>query len=726
MIFIAFLKFESNLAVDACIFPLCAIHGCAVTTVEGIGRSTALHPTQERIAKAGGTQCGFCTPGMVMTMYTLLRNNPRPEPEELEVAFKGNLCRCTAYRAIMDGYMTFTEIEQPATNVPVCPTGGPTCCLPPPKEPDESDLEIGAEQPVSCFDKTKFSRYQPSQDPIFPPELKQMSAELHKQVLIFKDEDAIWYKPLKLQCLLELKDKYPHAKLVVGNTDLAIDGKVSKTCQCIYIQPTSIPDLQDVQLVEKGLKVGACVSLTRLEAALKEQVKTQQPHTTRIFAAMLDMIKMFGSLQIRNMASIGGSIGTSSALSDLNSIFLAANCVLEINCKEKGFRKVTMKHGFFTGHRKNALMPEDVITSITIPFTGRSQYFFVYKQSKRCCDGTAVVNAAINVSFCGEKVSDAKIAFGGMGPMTMTAPFTEKSLLEKEWNEETLEIAFDNLQQDLPLSANAPGGMVQFRRTLALSFFFKAYLAIQQQFGIQISQHYESGLTGFPYVKPRGCQFYTVISNESETDTVGCSVMHHNALRYSTGEAEYLNDLPKYEGELHLALVLSTRAHAEIISLDPKEALRMDGVLAFFSSKDLSDDQNFIGELIEDEEVFVSKKVTSLGQIIGAVVAESRCLAIKAAKKIKIQYKEITPVIISIEDAIQHETFMAKKNLEVGDVDAEFEAAENIIEGECRTGSQEHMYFEPHNCLANPVECDGLQVLTTSQNLSQIQVISLS
>ncbi|XP_071487010.1 xanthine dehydrogenase-like [Diadema antillarum] len=97
-------------AVNACLVPVCSVHGVAVTTVEGIGSvETKLHPVQERIAKAHGSQCGFCTPGMVMSMYALLRNNPRPTMEEVQAALEGNLCRCTGYRPILQGYKTFTE-----------------------------------------------------------------------------------------------------------------------------------------------------------------------------------------------------------------------------------------------------------------------------------------------------------------------------------------------------------------------------------------------------------------------------------------------------------------------------------------------------------------------------------------------------------------------------------------------------------------------------------------
>lgn len=101
-------KSINHSSVNACLLPVCQLHGAAVTTVEGIGSTkTKLHPVQERIAKAHGSQCGFCTPGMVMSMYTLLRNNPQPTLEDVTEGLAGNLCRCTGYRPIVDGYRTF-------------------------------------------------------------------------------------------------------------------------------------------------------------------------------------------------------------------------------------------------------------------------------------------------------------------------------------------------------------------------------------------------------------------------------------------------------------------------------------------------------------------------------------------------------------------------------------------------------------------------------------------
>ena len=97
-------------AVNACLAPIASVHHCAVTTIEGIGSTKSrLHQVQEALVENHGSQCGFCTPGIVMSMYTLIRNNPIPTEEMIERALQGNLCRCTGYRPIIQGFKLFTS-----------------------------------------------------------------------------------------------------------------------------------------------------------------------------------------------------------------------------------------------------------------------------------------------------------------------------------------------------------------------------------------------------------------------------------------------------------------------------------------------------------------------------------------------------------------------------------------------------------------------------------------
>ncbi|XP_010765834.1 aldehyde oxidase 3-like [Notothenia coriiceps] len=124
-----------HFSANACLLPLCSLQGAAVTTVEGVGSTKSrIHPVQERIAKAHGSQCGFCTPGMVMSMYTLLRNKPQPSMEDITQHLAGNLCRCTGYRPIIDGCRTFCQEEN------CCQANGAgDCCLNGDKNDDEAE-----------------------------------------------------------------------------------------------------------------------------------------------------------------------------------------------------------------------------------------------------------------------------------------------------------------------------------------------------------------------------------------------------------------------------------------------------------------------------------------------------------------------------------------------------------------------------------------------------------
>ena len=176
-------KEVKHLAVNACLTPVCSLHGLSVTTVEGIGSTrTRLHPVQERIAKAHGSQCGFCTPGIVMSMYALLRSSPTPTMKDLEVAFQGNLCRCTGYRPIIEGYKTFTAEYKTAA----CPMGEKCCKV--------NKGGCGPDLGDKLFEPSKFAPFDPTQEPIFPPELK-VNAEYDDQVLSFANKGL--FKHLK-------------------------------------------------------------------------------------------------------------------------------------------------------------------------------------------------------------------------------------------------------------------------------------------------------------------------------------------------------------------------------------------------------------------------------------------------------------------------------------------------------------------------------------------------
>ncbi|EDV24050.1 uncharacterized protein TRIADDRAFT_57141 [Trichoplax adhaerens] len=156
----------------------------------------------ERIAKAHGSQCGFCTPGFVMSMYTLLRNNSQPTEEDIEDACESNLCRCTGYRPILDGFKSFSKNY---------------CCK---KELLEAETQA-QENDLDCklYKLSDLMDYDPSQDIIFPPELLLLKDKSTTSLEIH-GKNITWFRPCSLDELLSLKRDYPKAKLVIGNTEI--------------------------------------------------------------------------------------------------------------------------------------------------------------------------------------------------------------------------------------------------------------------------------------------------------------------------------------------------------------------------------------------------------------------------------------------------------------------------------------------------------------------------
>lgn len=176
-----------------------------------------------------------------------------------------------------------------------------------------------------------------------------------------------------------------------------------------------------------------------------------------------------------------------------------------------------MGPGFFTGYRKNVIKESEILVKLFIPTTLKNQHFYAFKQAKRRDDDIAIVNGAFNVRF-GEGTSiieDFQFAFGGMAPTTILAPKTSAAVKGKAWNQNLIEIVNKSLVDEIPLSSDAPGGMILYRRSLTLSLFFKAYLNISQNLekslGLSlIDEREKSGAESFHTLTPKSSQLFEV------------------------------------------------------------------------------------------------------------------------------------------------------------------------------------------------------------------------
>jgi xanthine dehydrogenase/oxidase len=434
-------------AVNACLVPLYAAEGAAVVTCEGIGTARAgLHPVQQRLAAAHGSQCGFCTPGFVMSMYALLRGRPPgagpPGEEEVEEALAGNLCRCTGYRPILDAFRPFARADvrayteeaiaaargglggvggengggaaalanggsqtdgngangsavDAASGVALCPSTGAPC--------GASRCAAGA---VAGGALTSTSVHKAGAavgplarppgaatvEPIFPPELRRRApAELH-----LPGAAATWRRPLTLARLLELKAAHPEAKLVVGATEVAIEMKFKKARYPVLIAPTLVPELNAVAVEAGGVRFGAAATLTRvLEASAAAAAGAPRARGAAL-RALAEQLRWFAGPPVRNAASLGGNVATASPISDLNPLLVAARATFLIAGAGTGERVVSAS-AFFLGYRRVDLRPHEVLVSVFLPFTREREYVREFKQARRRDDDTAIVNAGMRV-----------------------------------------------------------------------------------------------------------------------------------------------------------------------------------------------------------------------------------------------------------------------------------------------------------------------------------------
>ncbi|KAJ1987223.1 hypothetical protein GGI04_006140, partial [Coemansia thaxteri] len=306
----------------ACLCPLATVDGKHIITVEGLGTAARPHPVQERIALLHGSQCGFCTPGFVMSLYALLRNNPDPTELEIEECFDGNLCRCTGYRPILDAAKTFADqawkqgssiaadgtvqvaepkgcgiegccrlqpksAEQAPGTIVHDPTKAPTsvdtgcckssetgggCC----KSSDSGIGRINQAEVEKAAVIAKFQNYDPTQELIFPPFLiRYAKGTTNSDEPQLKPLDIVsnkpaptlsckrYLRPLTLPALLAALEQHPGAKLVAGNTRIGMEIRLKQTKFATQVYMSDIPELRRISETADGVTFGGSMSLAR-------------------------------------------------------------------------------------------------------------------------------------------------------------------------------------------------------------------------------------------------------------------------------------------------------------------------------------------------------------------------------------------------------------------------------------------------------------------------------
>jgi xanthine dehydrogenase small subunit len=406
--------------VNSCLTFVSTLHGKQLITVEDLkSKDGSLHPVQQAMVDFHGSQCGFCTPGFIMSMFALSKNKPSADKHDILEALAGNLCRCTGYRPIVDAAKAI------------------------------------AEQPQLADD---FSRYE--------AEVLARLDQIQTDTLVtLNGNGKICFSPASSDELAGLLTQHPDARLLAGGTDLALEVTqfYRELPKMIYVG--NVADMKQLEEDDKQLVIGAARSLSDSYEAL-----------SRTFPDFGELLHRFASLQIRNQGTLGGNIGNASPIGDTPPVLMALNARLILR---KGDRRRELPiEAYFLGYKVTAQEEGEFIEQVIVPKPTANQHFRVYKLSKRLDDDISAVCGAFNLTIEDGIVTDARIGFGGMAAVPKRAGACEQALIGQPWNHTTVKVAMKALTGDFePLSDFRASK--EYRSKTATNLLYKFF--IEQQ-----------------------------------------------------------------------------------------------------------------------------------------------------------------------------------------------------------------------------------------------------
>ena len=354
--------------VNSCIALLGQLDGAELVTVEDLADDGTLHPVQEAMARQHGSQCGFCTPGIVMSLFAHYHEcNGTSSRDRINDALAGNLCRCTGYRPIVDAALE------------VC---------------------NGADD---RFSRDAAARLQKLRD-------------LDDGTDLFVGDDAAFFAaPADEQSLARLYLKHPDATIVAGATDVGlwITKKLLPIGKIIHVG--RVAGLSVIEKSAEGCAFGATVSLARA-----------MPVLGAIDPDIGEVLRRFGSIQVRACGTVGGSIANGSPIGDLAPMLIAMDATIELR-RGDSIRQMPLQN-FFLDYGKQDRQPGEFVRRILVPELPPSAKFRAYKITKRVDEDISAVLAAFCFTIDGDRIADARVAFGGMAGIPKRATAVEEKL----------------------------------------------------------------------------------------------------------------------------------------------------------------------------------------------------------------------------------------------------------------------------------------------------------
>lgn len=608
--------------------PVQVCNGYEVTTIEALGnRFDGYHPLQTSLTRVHGSQCGYCTPGMIMNMYALLEQPDsdgdalsQPSMVDVEQSFGGNMCRCTGYRPILEAFRSFAGDASAACRQKCRATGATA---------DIEDMPILCAGRQHCTDLgTRITTHPQGQQLLSSSPAWQLVTTM----------------PALLAALGRLADNEPY-QLVVGNTARGIQAPSPPVRTFIGIN--GIPELHSIAQTADALTIGAAVTLSQTIRTLRRSARLPG---FEYCAQLARHYTLIANVPVRNVGSLAGNLCFKHDHPEFPSdVFVTLDTVdARLTVIDATGVRTDLSPVAFLAHS----MRKRLLYSIRLPrIDAGTSVLRTHKISIRAQNAHAYVNAGVLVLFAAadsgqpsNKVRVARICFGGIRPQFTHASQTELLLgtVTDLYTDASLLAALRSLDAELDPDWQLPDAQPAYRKRLAQALFYRFVLDTCRPADRVAVAHRSGAAAAIERPLSSGVQdFQTVRANWPLTQPVS----KYEGLQQASGEAIYVDDMPTMRGELWAAFVLADRVHCRIARIEPAAALAIAGVRHFYAAKDIPGKNNFTPTTIytpfvEPVLLAVGAEVPFNGQPVGIILADSNELANRAAALVRITYVE--------------------------------------------------------------------------------------
>ena len=683
-----------TMSVNSCLVPVLICNGWAVKTIEGLGnKREGYHILQATLADKNGSQCGYCSPGMVMNMYSLMQDK-KLTMKEIENSFGSNICRCTGYRPILDTFKGF------ATDAP--------------KNLAKDVHDIEELYKIKACKRTGL----PCKNGCNGCNSVVQSTE---NKIDMKLDGSQFYKVLSVDELFEIFQKNPNASYVLhgGNT---AHGVYRLKVPDIYIDINDLANLRNISKTDDSLTIGSNVSLTVAMETFQKYSKEPNFKYLQHLASHIDLI---ASVPVRNVGSLAGNLMIKHQHREFPSdLFLMLETAgAQLHVVEAGGKKTSVTLLQFL----ELDMKHKLIYSVVLPALGDEYEYRSFKIMPRAQNAHAHVNAGFlfKLDRTGKVLTNPNIIIGGIHKDFLHASKTESFLVGKSiFNKDVAKQAIEKLNSELEPDHVLPDYSPKFRKTLAMGLFLKFLLGIKPE---NVDQRLRSGGTLLEREVSSGKQDFDTDKNQWPLTQ---PVPKIEAVHQTAGEAQYVNDVPPFHNEVFCAFVLSTVPSGRVESIDPSEALKMNGAVAFFSAKDIPGKNVFVygGSkqvmLDADEVLFADQKVEFIGQPVGIIVATTHAIANEAAGRVRVSYADVgDKAVVTIEEVLASNDSSRLFQTVNETAKGTGKDTKQVLKGRFRCGSQYHYTMETQSCVCVPIE-DGMDVYSATQwvDLTQVSI----